>query len=275
MISKELLGFLSVGLSAIGYSTYIISGIETAHQTACFLVVGMGVLMGIVFFAQFSKHAGPGAWVTGFSAIVCFVSSQGLALFRGEKNITKGDWLAFAGALLTIPIWYATEDPLWVVILATLIDVLAYYPTFRKSWIRPKERENFFSFSMDVCKWLAALTALTDLFRRDTYLSDISAAGQHYARDHDYWAARGVKNALQNELRQIDILGEIAEVSARHTLASIVTDKEVFGLSLALKLMSSSKLFQQVMCSRRALDILDAAINLGGEFGDFADRHPR
>jgi hypothetical protein len=114
--------------------------------------------MGIVFLAQLSKGAGAGAWVTGFSAAAC-VLIAGLFVTRGEKNITKSDWLAFVGAIITIPVWYFTHDPLWAVILATAIDAMAYYPTFRKSYFKPYE-ENFFTYSMDTFKWIVALFAL-------------------------------------------------------------------------------------------------------------------
>jgi hypothetical protein len=35
-----------------------------------------------------------------------------LALFRGEKHITCGDWMAFLTTFLAIPLWVVTADPL-------------------------------------------------------------------------------------------------------------------------------------------------------------------
>jgi hypothetical protein len=54
-----------------------------------------------------------------------------------------------------------TKDPLAAVIMATVIDALAYYPTFRKSWFKPFE-ENFLLYVTDVSKWIVAFFALTD-----------------------------------------------------------------------------------------------------------------
>lgn len=61
----------------------------------------------------------------------------GVALFVGEKNITRSDWLAFCGALLAIPVWLATSDPLAAIFVLIAIDILTYYPTIRKSWTDP------------------------------------------------------------------------------------------------------------------------------------------
>jgi hypothetical protein len=84
-----------------------------------------------------------------------------LSLFKGEKNITRTDWLAFISALFIIPFWYFTRNALWAVILATLIDASAYYPTFRKAWIKPHE-EDFILYASDNVRWLFALLAMGD-----------------------------------------------------------------------------------------------------------------
>ncbi|HEU0117584.1 MAG TPA: hypothetical protein VFR09_03025 [Alphaproteobacteria bacterium] len=158
MSEKEYLGLLSIFLSLIGYGVYIRSIIRKVTKPHAFSWIIWSVLMGIVFFAQMSRGGGAGAWVTGASALMCCIISAG-AIVRGEKNITRGDWLAFVGAALAIPVWYVTHDPLWAVVLSTCIDAMAYYPTFRKSWHKPFE-ENFVTYSMDTVKWTVALFAL-------------------------------------------------------------------------------------------------------------------
>jgi hypothetical protein len=64
-----------------------------------------------------------------------FIAALGLRF--GEKNITRSDWCAFLGALLAIPIWLATSNPFWALLLIIAIDVMSYYPTIRKSWHAP------------------------------------------------------------------------------------------------------------------------------------------
>jgi len=116
--------------------------------------------MGIVFVAQWNEGARAGSWTTGISGLFCFIIFI-LSLFRGEKNITRLDWLALLSALAIIPFWHLTHNALLAVVLATLIDSFAYYPTIRKTWIKPFE-ENFFMYTSDDVKWIFALLAMSD-----------------------------------------------------------------------------------------------------------------
>jgi hypothetical protein len=158
MAIKDALGFLSVVLSFIGYSNYLWSIFKKHTKPHAFSWLVWSLLMGIVFWAQLSNRGGAGAWVTGASALMCSVIAIA-ALRYGEKSITRGDWLAFAGALIAIPVWCVTQNPLMAVIVATVIDGLAYFPTFRKSYLKPFE-ENFQTYCFDILKWIVALFAL-------------------------------------------------------------------------------------------------------------------
>jgi len=110
------------------------------------------------FAAQWSKGAGPGAWYVGFSTLLCFAVAA-LAIKRGEQNITISDSIAFVIALTGIVLWYATEDPLWAVALASLIDILACYPTLRKTYLKPHE-EAVFMYAMAAFRAALSLPAL-------------------------------------------------------------------------------------------------------------------
>ncbi|MFY9287864.1 MAG: hypothetical protein WAO98_05125 [Alphaproteobacteria bacterium] len=160
MLDKDTLGVISVSVSMVGYGSYLWSIYKNRTKPHIFSWGIWGILMALVFFAQMSKGAGAGAWVTGASALMCFIITLS-SLKKGEKSITRSDWIAFSGALAAIPIWYLTQDPLSVVILATVIDALAYYPTFRKSFIRPHE-EYYLTYVLDISKWIVALFALQD-----------------------------------------------------------------------------------------------------------------
>jgi hypothetical protein len=86
-----------------------------------------GTVMAIAFSAQLSDKAGAGSWATGLSAAFCLGIGV-LALFRGEKHITRGNWVAFLATSLAIPLWVVTSDPLWSVLLVTGIDAVALLP---------------------------------------------------------------------------------------------------------------------------------------------------
>jgi uncharacterized membrane protein SpoIIM required for sporulation len=115
--------------------------------------------MGLMFLTQRTNLAGPGAWVTGCSALVALLISA-LSIVRGERRITRLDLLTFFAALAMISVWYFTSDPLWLVILITEIDMLGFYPTFRKSYVRPHE-ESAVLFALSATKFVFSYLALS------------------------------------------------------------------------------------------------------------------
>lgn len=137
MSYKEVLGLIAVALGLYSYIPYLHGMWKGAVRPHVFTWVVWGLITAIGFAAQMTDgQAGAGAWVMGVTALACFVITA-LALKWGEKNITRGDWIAFITALSAIPLWMATQDPLWSVILISSIDLAAFWPTVRKSWHRP------------------------------------------------------------------------------------------------------------------------------------------
>jgi len=60
-----------------------------------------------------------------------------LSLRYGEKNITRSDIIFFTIAILAILIWWLMHNPLLSLILVCFIDLIAFIPTFRKSYNNP------------------------------------------------------------------------------------------------------------------------------------------
>ncbi|MBI3573263.1 MAG: hypothetical protein HY092_03635, partial [Candidatus Kerfeldbacteria bacterium] len=118
-----------------------------------------GILTGIVFFGQIAGHGGPGAWVTGFTAVICLVIFF-LALSKGEKKIVLVDWLSLLGAGVALLLWAITKSPLLSVILVTLIDAFGFFPTFRKAYSKPRE-ETLVQYVLAGLKFVLAFFALT------------------------------------------------------------------------------------------------------------------
>ena len=100
------------------------------------------MVAGIAAAARGAGHAGAGTWGSWANAASC-LSVTILALVWGEKNITRSDVVAFLAALSAIPVWLATDNPLLAVIIVASIDVLGFYPTVRKSYIKPHEEMTF------------------------------------------------------------------------------------------------------------------------------------
>jgi len=158
MISKEIFGLLSLVLSVVSYVPYVRSIFVANTKPHAFTWLVWGTVMAIAFFAQLSDKAGAGSWATGLSAAFCLGIGV-IALFRGEKHVTRGDWIVFIITFLAIPLWVVTSDPLWSVLLVTVIDAVAYYPTFRKSFAKPDE-ELAFKYVLTVILYLFSLLAL-------------------------------------------------------------------------------------------------------------------
>lgn len=156
----EFFGLISFLIGATGYAIYIRSILRGHTKPHIYTHLIWAIVTGIAFGAQIYDHAGPGAWVMGFSAFAC-LSQAILAIKYGEKNITRGDKIALAAALLAIMPWVLTDNPLWSVILVSLIDAIAFYPTFRKSWSKPWE-ENLTAYNLANLKFILSLIAITN-----------------------------------------------------------------------------------------------------------------
>lgn len=155
---KSLLGFASIGVQFVGYAPYfrdLYRGTTKPHVFSWFI---WGLLQAIAFTAQIMSGGGAGAWQVGTGAVLCFIVA-GIALFAGEKNITKTDWACFIGALLGVLAWISTSNPVWAVLIVSAVDTLGFIPTFRKAYMKPHE-ETAFVFAMATVACVLSLFAL-------------------------------------------------------------------------------------------------------------------
>ncbi len=93
----------------------------------------------IVFFAQLAAEGGAGAWPTGVSAAITIHVAWLAMVLRSDFSATRTDWIFLVAALLSLPAWFVTADPLWSVVILTVVDALGFGPTLRKAWVRPQE----------------------------------------------------------------------------------------------------------------------------------------
>lgn len=141
MLSKDIFGYLSITVALASYVFYFASVIRGQTKPHAFSWITWSIITFIVFYAQYSNDAGPGAWGTGIIALSCAVVAV-MAFFWGEKDIRKSDWVMFISALVIIPVWCFTSNPMLAVIMSIMIDAFGgYYPTFRKSWHKPHEEQ--------------------------------------------------------------------------------------------------------------------------------------
>ncbi len=156
---KEFIGITSVVLAFIGYIPYSINILKGKTKPHAFSWLVWFLLTAVSFFIQISHGAGPGSYMLGFTAIVCFLFFIA-GLVRGEKKITRSDWMSLIGAFIAIILWLIFNATFFSVLLIVLADGLGLLPTIRKSVIHPYQ-ETLVTYLFSAIKALLSLLALT------------------------------------------------------------------------------------------------------------------
>lgn len=149
---------IAVILTFAGYVPYIrdtFRGKTKPHVYSWFV---WGLVAAIAFSLQISDKAGPGAYVTLAAAIMLlFIAFLGLKY--GEKNITFTDNVFLGLSVIAVLLWLVAKQPVISVVLVTMIDLLAFAPTIRKSWSKPYE-ETLMSYMINNIRFTLAILAL-------------------------------------------------------------------------------------------------------------------
>jgi hypothetical protein len=117
------------------------------------------IVSATTFFGGLVKGAGIGALPTGIAesfTILIFLFS----LKNGFTYVKKTDTYFLIAALLGLIPWALTKDPTISVVVAVCIDLIAFLPTFRKTWQFPKT-ENPILFIMNVTRHCLTLLSLS------------------------------------------------------------------------------------------------------------------
>lgn len=157
---KNLAGLLSTLFLMAGYAPYLLALWRKSAKPHAFSWFSWGVINAIVCAVQVSQDAGPGAWTSGIAALFN-IGIAAHAVRFGEKHITRADWVIFISVLASLPLWALTKDPVWSVVMLSVIDTAAFLPTLRKSWHRPHE-EVATTFALGIVGYGLALFATKD-----------------------------------------------------------------------------------------------------------------
>lgn len=159
ILMKAFLAVLAVVVAVIGYIPYFRDVFQNKTKPHLFSWFVWGLLTSIAFVAQVIDGAGAGSWVTGSSALFCFVVA-GFAFKRGTHSFPVSDWIAFGSALVAILLWVLTKSPVLSVVLITIADGIGFIPTFRKGFAKPNE-ETVSLYVLAAVKFLIGLFALS------------------------------------------------------------------------------------------------------------------
>lgn len=156
--TKIIISAIAVLMTFIAYVPYVrdvLKGKTTPHVYTWFI---WGLVTAIAFGLQISAGAGVGGWVTLTVAIACFFVFF-LGMQRGKKDITISDTIFFVLSLLALFLWLIAKQPMLSVILVSIVDMLGFIPTLRKSWNKPYS-ETLFLYELNSFRHALSLFAL-------------------------------------------------------------------------------------------------------------------
>lgn len=156
---KEILSAVAIVLTFAAFVPYIRTIISGTTKPHVFSWVIWGATTFVVFLAQIEGKGGVGAWPIGVSGSITMFVAFLAYVKRADITITKTDWLFFASAMSSLPLWYLTSDPLWAVVVLTIVDVLGFGPTVRKAYSFPHS-ESLLFFSLFAARNLLVIMAL-------------------------------------------------------------------------------------------------------------------
>lgn len=133
---KETFAVIAALLAIAGNLPYmwdIVRGRVKPHPYTWFV---WSIVSCIVFFGQVAKGAGWGALPTGASEIFTIFIFL-FSIKYGFKGVTWTDTVFLIVALLGLVPWVLTKDPTISVVIAVGIDLVAFAPTLRKTWLKP------------------------------------------------------------------------------------------------------------------------------------------
>lgn len=174
MIWRELLASAAILLTLVAFYPYLRGILRGTVRPHVFSWVIWASTTFVVFLAQLQAGAGAGAWPIGVSALVTALIAVLAAARRADLSITRSDRLFLAGALSALPLWYVTADPLWAVVVLTVVDLLGFGPTVRKVWVDPRSESPAF-FGLFAARNIIAVLAL-ESFSLATLLFPVAVA---------------------------------------------------------------------------------------------------
>ena len=159
LLYKVILSAIAIALTFAAFVPYIRAILGGTTRPHVFSWVIWGSTTFVVFLAQIEGKAGVGAWPIGVSGSITLFIACLAYVRRADITITKTDWLFFIPALSSLPLWYVTSDPLWAVVILTIVDVLGFGPTVRKAYSFPHS-ESLLFFALFAVRNVLVILAL-------------------------------------------------------------------------------------------------------------------
>lgn len=156
---KVFLGVVAIVLTFAGYAPYfrdVVRGKTQPHVYSWFL---WGFVTFIAGALQISGGAGIGGYVTLTAATMCSIVFILGCVTKSERDITVWDTIFFILGFVALGFWLIAEQPVISTVLVTIIDLLGFAPTIRKSWNKPHSETVSF-YLINTLRFALAVLAL-------------------------------------------------------------------------------------------------------------------
>lgn len=143
---KEIISAIAMIITFVAFHPYLRGVFRNTIKPHVFSWIIWATTTLVVFFAQVQSQGGVGAWPIGLSGGITALIAVLAYAKRSDVSITRLDWLFFISAMASLPLWYFTSDPMWAVVVLTIVDILGFGPTLRKVYAVPhSESLTFFA----------------------------------------------------------------------------------------------------------------------------------
>lgn len=156
---KFWLAGIAIALTFYAYIPYLIGIFKGKTKPHLFTWLIWSTVTLIAVVIQVIEGGGMGSWPTIAAAATCFMITF-LAIKYGSKDIKKVDYIFLIASLSAIPLWVLTNNPLYSAVLVTIIEIVAAFPTIRKSWHRPEEEEVVSTYGLNTLRYFLSILAL-------------------------------------------------------------------------------------------------------------------
>ena len=147
MVIKEIFGVVALIITLVSCLPYlrdIFARKTTPHIYSWLIWAILQVVATIAILRENSFWSAIGVASAGLVSLIVFL----LSFKYGTKNITLFDTVCLVGALIAIAFWIFANNVFVSIILVTLIDFIAFLPTYRKGFEEPySETISLFIFS--------------------------------------------------------------------------------------------------------------------------------
>jgi hypothetical protein len=158
---KEIISVVAVVLTFAGFIPYINDIFLEKTKPHLFSWFTWFFATFIIFLLQYQNGGGFGSFVTLTVSLSCFIITV-LSLKYGTKDIKKIDYLFILISFISLILWIYFKQPLLSIMLLVSVDLFAFLPTLRKSWIDPFS-ETLSMYAITTLRHILAIFALQEI----------------------------------------------------------------------------------------------------------------